>query len=94
MWEALLNFHPLVVQAILFIVVPILGPISPPKRIFGVTTENLGILNQLTRCDTQVCYTPGHRGMQLGGKRDNIKTTNLQRKQNADSFKTGPTLPG
>ncbi|MPC15945.1 hypothetical protein E2C01_008750 [Portunus trituberculatus] len=38
MWEALFSFHPLVAQAILFIVVPILGPISPPKRIFGVTT--------------------------------------------------------
>ncbi|MPC79978.1 Peptidyl-tRNA hydrolase 2, mitochondrial [Portunus trituberculatus] len=32
------------VQAILFIVVPILGPISPPKCIFGVTTQNLGIM--------------------------------------------------
>ncbi|MPC12763.1 hypothetical protein E2C01_005471 [Portunus trituberculatus] len=36
--SALFSFRPLVVQAILFIVVPILGPISPPKRIFGVTT--------------------------------------------------------
>ncbi|MPC70099.1 hypothetical protein E2C01_064337 [Portunus trituberculatus] len=35
--EALFSFHPLVAQAILFIVVPILGPISSPKRIFGVT---------------------------------------------------------
>ncbi|MPC22774.1 hypothetical protein E2C01_015800 [Portunus trituberculatus] len=38
MWKALFSFHPLVVQAILFIVVPILGPISPPMCIFGVTT--------------------------------------------------------
>ncbi|MPC22540.1 hypothetical protein E2C01_015557 [Portunus trituberculatus] len=38
MWEALFNVCPLVVQAILFIVAPILGPISPPKHIFGVTT--------------------------------------------------------
>ncbi|MPC41137.1 putative ubiquitin carboxyl-terminal hydrolase FAF-X [Portunus trituberculatus] len=38
MWEVLLCFRPLLAQAILFIVVPILGPISPSKRIFGVTT--------------------------------------------------------
>ncbi|MPC55522.1 Solute carrier family 23 member 2 [Portunus trituberculatus] len=41
MREALFSFRPLVAQTILFIVVPILGPIStpkPPKRIFGVTT--------------------------------------------------------
>ncbi|MPC86523.1 hypothetical protein E2C01_081353 [Portunus trituberculatus] len=37
-------FRPLVAQAILFIVVPILEPISSPKRIFGVTSENLGIM--------------------------------------------------
>ncbi|MPC72047.1 hypothetical protein E2C01_066340 [Portunus trituberculatus] len=37
-WEALFSFRPLVAQVILFIVAPILGPISPPKRIFGVTT--------------------------------------------------------
>ncbi|MPC46022.1 hypothetical protein E2C01_039730 [Portunus trituberculatus] len=41
-WKAQFSFHTLVVQAILFIailfiVIPILGPISPPKRIFGVT---------------------------------------------------------
>ncbi|MPC85967.1 hypothetical protein E2C01_080774 [Portunus trituberculatus] len=44
MWEELLSFRPLVVQAILFIVVPILGPISAAKRIFDVTTQNLGIM--------------------------------------------------
>ncbi|MPC34836.1 hypothetical protein E2C01_028240 [Portunus trituberculatus] len=31
-------FYPLVALAILFIVLPILEPISPPQRIFGVTT--------------------------------------------------------
>ncbi|MPC72807.1 hypothetical protein E2C01_067121 [Portunus trituberculatus] len=40
--EALFIFRPSVAQAILFIVVSILGPISPPKRIFGVATKNLG----------------------------------------------------
>ncbi|MPC54735.1 hypothetical protein E2C01_048660 [Portunus trituberculatus] len=30
------SFHPLAAQAILFIVVSILGPIAPPKRIFSV----------------------------------------------------------
>ena len=44
MWEALLSFHLLVAQAILLILVPILGHISPPKLIFGVTTWNLGIM--------------------------------------------------
>ncbi|MPC48766.1 hypothetical protein E2C01_042550 [Portunus trituberculatus] len=38
MWEVLLSFCSLMGQAILFIVAPILGPISPPNRIFGVTT--------------------------------------------------------
>ncbi|MPC54101.1 hypothetical protein E2C01_048008 [Portunus trituberculatus] len=38
MWEVLFSFHLLVAQAILFIVVPVLGPITPPKRIFGITT--------------------------------------------------------
>ncbi|MPC91132.1 hypothetical protein E2C01_086149 [Portunus trituberculatus] len=42
MWEALFSFRPLVVQAISFIVIS--GPISPTKRIFGVTTWNLGIM--------------------------------------------------
>ncbi|MPC49125.1 hypothetical protein E2C01_042919 [Portunus trituberculatus] len=37
-WEALFSFRPLVAHTILFIVVPILGAISPPKHIFGVTT--------------------------------------------------------
>ncbi|MPC13932.1 hypothetical protein E2C01_006681 [Portunus trituberculatus] len=36
-WEVLFSFCLLVAQAILFIVVSILRPISPPKRIFGVT---------------------------------------------------------
>ncbi|MPC42369.1 hypothetical protein E2C01_035989 [Portunus trituberculatus] len=44
MWEALFSFHPLVVQAILFIVVGILGSISLAKCIFGVTTWSLGIM--------------------------------------------------
>ncbi|MPC94301.1 hypothetical protein E2C01_089465 [Portunus trituberculatus] len=44
MREALFSFRPLVAQAILFIVVPILWPISPPKRMFGVTTQNLAIV--------------------------------------------------
>ncbi|MPC76232.1 hypothetical protein E2C01_070639 [Portunus trituberculatus] len=44
MWEALFSFRTLVAQAILLTVVPILGPISPPKRIFVVTTWNLGIM--------------------------------------------------
>ncbi|MPC63569.1 hypothetical protein E2C01_057668 [Portunus trituberculatus] len=43
-WEVLFSFRPLVTQAILLIVVPILEPISPPKLIFGVTTWNLGIM--------------------------------------------------
>ncbi|MPC87050.1 hypothetical protein E2C01_081898 [Portunus trituberculatus] len=40
-WEALFSFHPLVTQAISFIVEPILGPISPPKHIFGVRQLHL-----------------------------------------------------
>ncbi|MPC69717.1 hypothetical protein E2C01_063948 [Portunus trituberculatus] len=41
-WEALSSFHLLAAQAILFIVVPILGPISSPKRIFGVRRHVVG----------------------------------------------------
>ncbi|MPC28781.1 hypothetical protein E2C01_021992 [Portunus trituberculatus] len=44
MWEALLIFRPIVAQAILSIVVPKLEPISPPKRMFNVTKNNLGIM--------------------------------------------------
>ncbi|MPC33885.1 hypothetical protein E2C01_027252 [Portunus trituberculatus] len=35
MWEALFSFLPLVAQAVLFKVVSISGPISPPKSIFA-----------------------------------------------------------
>ncbi|MPD00542.1 hypothetical protein E2C01_096019 [Portunus trituberculatus] len=39
--EALVSFHPLAAQAILFIVVAISRPKSPPKRIFGVRQLHL-----------------------------------------------------
>ncbi|MPC32882.1 hypothetical protein E2C01_026215 [Portunus trituberculatus] len=35
------SYHPLATRAILFIVIPILGSISPPKRIFGVRQSHL-----------------------------------------------------
>ncbi|MPC86263.1 hypothetical protein E2C01_081086 [Portunus trituberculatus] len=38
MWEALFSFRPLVALAISFIMIPLLGSISSPKGIFGVTT--------------------------------------------------------